>query len=189
MTMTYIWCGMIIISLIYGVLSGNFALLGNAAADGAKAAIQLSFELCGITCLWCGIMKVFENSGILNKATELLRPLICLILPETKNNKKAAEYAAANFSANLLGLGNAATPMGLKAIAALHDGTDRATNDMCTFTVLNSASIQLIPITVAAVRSANGANAPFDILPAVWITSFVSAAAGVLCSKAFSKLG
>jgi len=110
------------------------------------------------------------------------------LLPETKHNQKAAEYASSNISANLLGLGNAATPLGLKAISALHNGSDKASNDMCTFTVLNSASIQLIPVTVAAIRSTYGAQNAFDILPAVWITSIVSAATGVLMSKLLSRV-
>ena len=102
--------------------------------------------------------------------------------------RQAAEYAAANLSANLLGLGNAATPLGLKAISALHNGSDKATDDICTFTVLNSASVQLIPVTVAAIRSTYGASNAFDILPAVWITSLISAIVGILMSKLLSKV-
>ena len=188
MTMTWVWSSIVAVSLIYGLISGNFTTLGTSAAEGAKSAIELSIELCGITCFWCGVMKVFERSGVLNKITKLLSPLLRNLLPETRSNPEAAEYAATNISANLLGLGNAATPMGLKAISSLHDGTECATDDMCTLTVLNTASIQLIPITVAAIRSANGAIAPFDILPAVWITSFASATIGTVFSKLLSRI-
>lgn len=188
MALTWIWTGIVFISLIYAVISGNTDALSTSITDGAKSAVQLSIELCGITCFWCGIMKVFERSGTLERVTALLRPLIVRLLPETKNNQKAAEYAAANISANLLGLGNAATPMGLKTIAELHNGSERATDDICTFTVLNSASIQLIPITVAAIRSVEGAASAFDIIPAVWITSIASAAVGLIVSKLLSRV-
>ena len=188
MTLTWIWSAMIAISFIYGIMSGNIGQLSAALTEGAKSAVTLSIELCGITCFWCGIMKVFERSGVLSKISNLLRPLINLLLPETKSNREAAEYAAANLSANLLGLGNAATPLGLKAISALHNGSGKATDDICTFTVLNSASVQLIPVTVAAIRSTYGASNAFDILPAVWITSLISAVVGILMSKLLSKV-
>jgi len=188
MTLTWIWSGIIAISFIYAILSGNVESLSVAATEGAKSAVTLCIELCGITCFWCGIMKVFEHCGVMAKISKLLRPVINLLLPETKHNQKAAEYASSNISANLLGLGNAATPLGLKAISALHNGSDKASNDMCTFTVLNSASIQLIPVTFAAIRSTCGAQNAFDILPAVWITSIVSAATGVLMSKLLSRV-
>ena len=188
MALTWIWTGMIFISLIYSVISGNTSAVSTSITEGATAAVKLCIELCGITCFWCGIMKVFERCGILKIMTQLMKPIITKLLPETKSNSKALEYATANISSNLLGLGNAATPLGLKTIASLHDGTDKATDDMCTFTVLNTASIQLVPITVAAIRMAAGAHNAFDILPAVWITSLSSAVVGIITSKLMSRI-
>ena len=188
MTLTWIWTSMIVISLIYAILSGNTEALTTAVTQGASSAVSLCIDICGITCLWCGIMKVLEYNGIIKKFAHILSPLINKILPSTLNKPKSTEYIAANISANLLGLGNAATPLGLKAISELYDNSGTATNDMCTFTVLNTASIQLIPITVAAVRTANGSSSPFDILPAIWITSLLSVSVGVLTSKLLSKI-
>jgi len=188
MTMTWIWSGIVIISFVYGILSGNIESVSIAATEGAKSAVNLCIELCGVTCIWCGIMKVLERSNVIKRISKILQPIIHILLPDTKKNADAANYASANITANLLGLGNAATPTGLKTIAALHDGSDTATDDMCTFTVLNSASIQLIPVTVAAIRSAAGAANAFDILPAVWITSLASAIVGITVSKLLSKI-
>lgn len=188
MTLTWIWTSMILISLIYAVLSGNSAALTTAVTQGASSAFSLCMDICGITCLWCGIMKVMEQNGIINKLAKVLSPLINSLLPSTSNKPNATEYVAANISANLLGLGNAATPLGLKAISELYDNSGTATNDMCTFTVLNTASIQLIPITVAAIRTANGALVAFDILPAVWITSLLSVSVGIIFSKLLSRI-
>ena len=188
MALTWIWTSIVIISLIYSVLSGNIENVSSAVSEGAKVAVQLSIELCGITCFWCGILKIFERSGIIKKLTQVLLPLITKILPETKNNPIAAEYAATNISSNLVGIGNAATPLGLKTVTALYKGSDTATNDMCTFTILNSASIQLIPFTVIALRAAAGSQNAFDILPAVWITSLSSVIVGVISSKILERI-
>ncbi len=185
--MSWIWTGIVVISLTYSLLSGSFGSLGAAVMDGATAAVQLCISICGITALWCGIMEIMKQSGISKKAAAILRPVIIRLLPETRHNTAALEYISSNISANLLGLGNAATPMGIKGMKALSDGSGRATNDMCTLAVLNSASIQLIPVTVAAVRGALGAVSPFDILPAVWITSAVSACVGVIVSKLLGR--
>lgn len=185
--MSWIWTGIMVISLTYSLLSGSFDGLGTAVMDGASSAVQLCISICGITALWCGIMEIMKQSGISKKAAAILKPVITKLLPETRHNAAALEYISSNVSANLLGLGNAATPMGIKGMKALSDGSGRATNDMCTLAVLNSASIQLIPVTVAAVRGALGASSPFDILPAVWITSAVSACVGVVVSKLLGR--
>lgn len=187
MTMSWIWTGICVISLIYSIISGSFTELGSALTEGASAAIRLCIGICGITCLWCGVMEVMKRCGIMEKIAKLLQPAVRRILPETRRNKSAARYIAANISANLLGLGNAATPMGIKAVHALSDGSGKATDDMCTLTVLNSASIQLIPLTVAAIRGALGSASPFDIIPAVWITSAFSAFVGVSVSKLLGR--
>lgn len=185
--MSWIWTGIAVISLVYSMFSGSYTEIGTSVLDGASAAVELCVSICGVTSLWCGIMEVMTRCGISEKISLFLKPIVERILPETKNNRAALQYISSNISANLLGLGNAATPMGIKGMAALADGSGNATNDMCTLTVLNSASIQLIPVTVAAVRGALGASSPFDILPAVWLTSAVSAAVGVTVSKLLSR--
>lgn len=185
--MSWIWAGIMVISLTYSLLNGSYSGLGTAIIDGATAAVQLCISICGITALWCGIMEIIKQCGISKKVSALLKPVIIRLLPETRCNTTALEYISSNISANLLGLGNAATPMGIKGMTALSDGSGIATNDMCTLAVLNSASIQLIPVTIAALRGALGADSPFDILPAVWITSAASASVGVIVSKLLGR--
>ena len=189
MTLTWIWSAMIAISFIYGIMSGNIGQLSAALTEGAKSAVTLSIELCGITCFWCGIMKVFERSGVLSKISNLLRPLINLLLPETKTNREAAEYAAANLSANLLGLGNAATPFGLtamKELDTLNNRNNTASNEMVIFVVMNTASLQILPTMVATLRQSFGSQTPFDILPAVWVSSIVALAVALILAILFN---
>ena len=188
MTLSYIWCGITVMSLVYGIVSGNFGNLGTAAMDGAGAAVELCIGICGATCLWNGVMTLMDRCGMMEKLSRLLRPFIYILLPSVRGKAEALKYISANMSANLLGIGNAATPMGLSAIHHMPHPPGAASNDMCTLIVLNSASIQLIPITVASVRGALGAQNPFDIIPAVWVTSLCSAFAGVMASKLFGRL-
>jgi spore maturation protein A len=135
-------------------------------------------------------MEVMRVSGITEKIAKLLQPLLSLIMPKCHDDPAIMTPACANVASNLLGLGNAATPLGIKTVCAMVNafGSSAATNDMCMFIILNTASIQLLPTTVAAIRSAAGAQAPFDILPAVWLTSFASVTVGILSGKLMSKI-
>jgi spore maturation protein A len=146
--------------------------------------------MAGVLCLWSGVGKVMERTGITGLLARLLRPLLHLIFPGTKQDQPMAGYLSGNICANFLGLGNAATPMGIQAVKRMvkPDKPHTATDEMCRLVVLNTASIQLIPATVAAVRAGLGCGSPFDILPAVWITSLCSASAGVLAAWGFGKL-
>ena len=190
MALTWIWTIMVVVSIIFGLLTGRIDAVSSAALEGAGAAVSLCIGICGITCLWTGIMEIMRRSGISNALKNLFLPFLSLLFPASKKNKKIMEAVSANISANMLGLGNAATPLGIKAateMAAAARGST-ATDDMCTLVVMNTASIQLIPATVAAVRAAAGASNPFDILPAVWISSLSSVTVGVIVAKLLKRL-
>ena len=128
-------------------------------------------------------MEVVRRGGLATRLADGLRPILARLFPENRGNAEAMEALSANVSANLLGLGNAATPLGIRAAEAMKKGR-AATNDLCMLVVLNTASIQIIPATIAGIRAAAGAASPFDILPAVWISSLASLAAG-LCAARF----
>jgi spore maturation protein A len=189
MAMAWIWTIMIVFSVIYGIFSGNIDAVGAAALNGAGAAVQLCIGICGVTCLWTGIMEIMRRAGISSRLKSLFQPILCLIFPGSRKNEEAMEAVSANVSANLLGLGNAATPLGIRAAAAMakaaRGGT--ASDDLCMLVVLNTASIQLIPATVAAVRASAGALSPFDILPAVWISSLASVTVGITVAKVLKR--
>jgi spore maturation protein A len=181
---------MIVVSVVYGLLSGSIGAVGTAAVEGAGEAVKLCIGICGVTCLWTGIMELMRRSGITDRLKRLFQPALSLLFPASRANRAAMEAVSANVSANLLGLGNAATPFGIQAAGELAKTArgQTATNDLCMLVVLNTASIQLIPATVAAVRAAAGAQSPFDILPAVWLASGASVAAGIVCVKLLSKV-
>lgn len=187
MAMAWFFTITVIFSVVYGLLSGNVDAVGSAALEGAGAAVQLSIGICGVTCLWSGVMEVMRRAGIAERLTRLFRPALARLFPGSRNDPEAMNAVAANVSANLLGLGNAATPLGIRAAEAMARRArgGAATDDLCTLVILNSASIQLIPATVGAIRASAGAAQPFDILPAVWITSTAALIAGILAAKLF----
>ena len=186
MAMSWIWTVLVTISLVYGSAAGTLDKVSAAAMEGAEAAVKLCLSMAGTSALWCGIMEVMSRSGIASGITRLLRPVLHRLFPAA--GAAALEAISENVAANLLGLGNAATPAGVRAAQHLHDGTDMASSGLCTLVVINTASIQLLPVTVAAVRAAAGSAAPFDILPAVWVTSAAALAAGLSAAKLFSRL-
>lgn len=187
--LSYIWVGMAVISLVFGVLSGTSGKVAAALFDGPRAAVDLTISICGIMMLWSGILEVMRRSSLSERLAGLLRPLIARLFPACRGDRETVSSIAENMTANLLGLGNAATPAGLRAVRGMVRLSGRdAGDDMCRLVVLNTASVQLIPATVAAVRSAAGAASPFDILPAVWITSAVSVAAGLCAAEILRRL-
>jgi len=191
MAMAWIWTGIVLLSFIYSLFAGTSADLGTAALDGAAQGVTLAISIAGPICLWCGVMEVMKRAKISEKIAKILRPAIKRLFPGTKSDSLALEAVSANVSANLLGLGNAATPLGIKAAELFSKASTKigtATNDMCMLVVMNTASIQLIPTTVAAVRAGYGASSAFDILPAVWITSVLSVTAGIAAAKLFQKI-
>ena len=154
--------------------------------------MELCLTMAGVTCLWMGVMEVMKRSGLAEGLSRLLRPVLCRLYPDCKRDKETKDEISANVSANLLGLGNAATPLGIRAARrmALRSKTPGTASDsLCMLVVCNTASIQLIPTTVAAVRLSAGCRTPFDILPAVWLTSAVALCVGVLAAKIMSRAG
>lgn len=184
MVMGAIWLGMILLSVGAAFLSGSTGALTSAALEGAGAAVSLCISLAGALCLWSGLSKVMERAGLTEKLGRVMRPLFCRLFPQAGRDETALGFLTANVSANLLGLGSAATPMGVAAVKRMQklSGGTEATDEMCRLIVMNTASIQLLPTTVAAVRAANGAASPFDILPAVWLTSICSVSVGLLAA-------
>lgn len=190
MLMSFIWTGMIAISLFAAILTGKGGALAGAVSQGAQAGITLIISLAGSICLWTGVGKLMEKTGITYGLSRLLKPVLGRLFPSVKSDPQLAGSLSANVCANFLGLGNAATPMGIQAAKrlALQSSNHCASDELCRLIVLNTASIQLIPANVAAVRSALGCAAPFDILPAVWVTSLCSAGLGVAAAWLFGRL-
>jgi len=189
MAMAWIWTGMVAASVIYGAINGTVGAVGNAAMEGAGAAVELCLSMAGVMCLWSGIMAVMKASGMMDGLSRLFRPVLRRLLPEACRDADTMAALSGNVSANLLGLGNAATPLGIQAARRMARGCGgEASNELCTLVVLNTASIQLLPTTVAGVRSALGALNAFDILPAVWMASVLSVSAGLLAAKFFSRI-
>ena len=183
------WICMIGISVVSTILQGRWGALTPAAMEGAQGAITIGISMAGTLCLWCGVVKIMEKSALTERIGTVLQPVLGWLFPEIRRDPVAMGYLTGNVSANLLGLGNAATPMGIAAVKrmqTLRGGTE-AGDEMCRLIVMNTASIQLLPTTVATVRAACGTEAPFDILPAVWITSLCSVTVGLLAARFLRK--
>ena len=184
--MNYIWCAMIIISIIVSIFNGTVDETINGAFEGAKSAVFTLLSFAGVMCFWTGIMKVAENSGLSEKLEKLLKPVINFIFPNA--GQRAKKYIAMNMSANILGMGNAATPMGIKAMAELdreNKNPAYASDDMCMLVVLNTTSVQLIPTTIIALRAAAGSNDPFSVVLPIWISSLTAVLAAVTLAKLY----
>ena len=178
MVMSRFWMLTLSTSIFCALVTGRGAALAASVMQGAQAGVTLAISLAGSLCLWSGVGKLMEAGGLTDKLSRLLRPLLHRLFPSTKEDFVLRRELSGNICANLLGLGNAATPMGIRAAKRLKRN-DEATDELCRLIVLNTASIQLIPANVAAVRSSLGCASPFDILLPVWITSFCSAGLGV----------
>ena len=190
MAMSVIWTGMVVLSVVYGLFAGNGPAVAAAAVEGAAAAVELCITMAGVMCLWMGVMEVMKRAGLAEKLSKLLRPILCRLYPDFKRDRETMDAVSANVSANLLGLGNAATPLGIQAARRMAARTPGVASDsLCMLVVCNTASIQLIPTTVAVLRLSAGCKTPFDILPAVWLTSAVALCVGVLAAKILSRTG
>ena len=188
MVMSWIFTGIVGVSLIFAFLTGQGPELAAAIPKGTQAGITLAISMAGAVCLWSGVGKLMEQAGFTAFLSRLLKPILYRVFPSTRTDAQLAGHLSANICANFLGLGNAATPMGILAAKRLAKGRDTASNELCRLIVLNTASIQLIPATVAAVRSSLGCSSPFDILPAVWVTSICSAGLGVVAAWGMGKV-
>ena len=190
MAMTWVWCGMVLLSLLFGLVNGRLDDVAAAALEGAGSAIQLSLSMAGVLCLWSGVMEVMKVCGLSDGLARAFRPLLRRLLPNASRDTETLAAISANVSANLLGLGNAATPLGIRAACRMARGCGGiASDELCLLVVLNTASIQFLPATVASVRSAAGCRTPFDILPAVWLASVLSVSAGLLMARLLAAAG
>lgn len=189
MAMSIIWTGMVLVSILCGLATGRGPAVATAALDGAAAAVELCLSLAGVLCLWMGVMEIMRRSGLSQKLSRLLMPVLRRLYPAFARDREVMDTIAANVSANLLGLGNAATPLGLEAARRMSRCSPGVASDaLCMLVVCNTASIQLIPTTVATVRAGAGSAAPFDILPAVWLASGLSVGVGVLACKICARI-
>ena len=190
MLMSFVFTGMLLLSLVAAFLTGNGGALSAAVSEGAQSGITLMISLAGSLCLWSGVGKLMEKSGVTDMLSQLLRPLLGRLFPSCRQDRTLCGHLSANVCANLLGLGNAATPMGIQAARRMAQQTNSsvAGDELCRLIVLNTASIQLIPANVAAVRASLGCQSPFDILPAVWLTSVCSASIGLLAAWLLGKV-
>ncbi len=190
MIMNRIFCIFTGISCLCALLTGNGRLLAASVPEGAQSGITLAISMAGSLCLWTGVGRLMEYTGITSLLSRLLRPALFRIFPGTRTDSMLAQHLSGNICANFLGLGNAATPLGIRAVQQMA-GSSRpcaASDEMCRLIVLNTASIQLIPATVAAVRSSLGCTTPFDLLPAVWISSFSAAGVGLFAAWLLGKV-
>ncbi len=175
-----IWPVFIIVSFSYAIFSGNLEQLNSSIFESTSDAISLSINLLGTICLWNGIMQVANKTTIIDKLTKILNPIIKVLFPEMRKNKQVQREISMNMIANILGLGNAATPLGLKAMKTMQKENpkkEQLTNSMLVFIVLNTASIQIIPTTVIAIRNSLGSNNPTAIVFPVWIATICAAVA------------
>lgn len=187
--MNYIWGGMIVISLIVSVFTGRVEQTAAAAVSGAADAVNLTVSLLGIMCLWTGISKIGEDGGLIRVIAKALRPVLRLIFPRLDPNSKGFGAIVMNVVANLLGMGNAATPLGINAVTELWEQNGRsrtATDEMCMFVVLNTASLQLIPSTLISLRQSYGSAAPGSVIAPIWICEICALAAGITMAKLLS---
>ena len=182
-------CGLIIvISFIFGVVSGNTAQMGSAAMEGASNAVTLTVSLVGMMCLWTGIMNVADASGVTKLMAKIMSPVLRLLFPDAYKKQNGTGEIAASISANLFGIGNAATPLAIKAMKKLQENngnTDKASDDMVMLTVLGTASLDIFPTTLIALRQGAGSGDPFEIIVPVWVCSALSAALAVLLVKLY----
>ncbi|MEE0968420.1 MAG: spore maturation protein A [Clostridia bacterium] len=182
---------MCIISLVFGAATGNMEAVGGAVFEGAESAVTLTISLCGIMCLWCGVMNVLRDGGAVRVLSRLISPLLKIFFPDAERSGEGKEEISASIGANLLGIGNAATPLALSAIKKLHTynvkctgRADTASRDMITLAVLNTASANLLPTTIIALRRAAGSSAPFSVVAPIWICSVSSALLALTITKA-----
>ena len=186
-----LWPILIIISYMYAILSGNVEKINSAIFEYTEIAVNLCITLLGTMCLWNGIMEIAKNTFFVNRLTNILSPIVNFLFPKIKQDKKLKKEISMNIVANLLGLGNAATPLGIKAMKNMQEKNQDKnvlSDDMAIFLLLNTASIQIIPTTVIAIRISLGSLEPTKIIFAVWISTICSAFVAIILGKLLIKL-
>ncbi len=188
--MNYLWPILIIISLFFAIISGNITNLNNSIFNSVSDVVNLSLTLVGNMCLWCGLMAIIKQTKIMSFLMKILRPLLNWLYPDARSNKDAMEAISINTVSNFLGIGNAATPAGLKAMDELQKENpkkDELSNSMIMLIVLNTTSIQLIPTTAIAVRAALGSPMPSNIIVPIWISTLAGTLTGIILTKLLLK--
>ncbi len=188
--LNFIWGFLILISVITAFFTGRIDMVSAAAMEGAAEGVTLILKMLGVMCFWTGLMEIAERAGIIKGVARLIRPITRLIFPRISPKGRAMEAIVMNISANLLGIGNAATPLGLRAMEALdaeNGSKKRASDAMCMFVLINTASIQLLPTTLILLRQDAGSSAPAEIMVPVWIVSAAALLCGVISAKIFEK--
>ena len=186
----YIWFIMIFLGLLMSVLSGNGEAMSNDIISSIESTVTFVVGLTGLMCFWCGVMKVAQNSGFTEKLAKLMKPILKIIFKDAAKDEKVLGAIVMNITANMMGLGNAATPFGVKAMEEmqrLNKDKEKASNDMCLFLVLNAACIQLVPSTVLSIRAAAGSTNPGAIILPAIISTGTAAIVGVICCKILQR--
>ena len=187
-----VWPIFIITSFSFAIFSGNLDKLNDSIFNSTKDAVSLSINLLGTMCLWNGIMKIANNTSVIKKINNFLKPIINKLFPDLNENEDIKKEISLNMVANILGLGNASTPLGLKAMQSMqkvNKDKEKLSNSMMIFIVLNTASIQIIPTTVIAIRNSLGSNNPTAIVFPVWIATIFAAVAGIIVTKILTRRG
>lgn len=185
-----IWPIFIIISYIYAILTGKVSEINNSIFESCESAVKLTITFLGTMCLWSGIMQIAKKTTLIDKLSKLLTPVMKILFPDIPKQNEAYKEISMNMVANILGLGNAATPLGLKAMKTMQKQNhkkDTLTNQMAMFIIINTASIQIIPTTVIAIRSSLGSKNPTGIIIPVWIATITAACAGITTAKILMK--
>lgn len=185
-----IWPSFIIVSFVYGIYSGNIFNINNSIFESTDKTVELCLTMFGTLCLWNGIMKIAIKTSLIEKLTKLLKPLISFVFPEIKNDKKISKQISMNMVANILGLGNASTPLGLKAMDSMqkiNKDKSKLSDSMAMFILINTASLQIIPTTVISIRSSLGSENPTKIIFAVWIATVAAFVAAIIAGKFLIK--
>lgn len=185
-----IWPIFLIISFIFAIIFGNLPKTNSSIFESVQNALNLTLTLLGTMCLWCGIIKIGMKTSIINKLIKIFKPILKSLFPDIKESDEAYKEISMNIIANLLGLGNAATPLGIKAMQSMQKKNiekDKLTNSMAMLIVLNTASIQIIPTTVIAIRNSLGSKNPTAMIVPIWIATICAAVLAVISAKLFMK--
>ena len=190
--MNYVWPVIILFAFVSSILTGNMSALSSSVIQGGQDAVNLLLRLVSMLCLWGGIMEIAESAGVTRAFSRLLSPVLKLVFPRLRKNEYVLEAVSMNITANVLGLGNAATPLGLEAMRRLQEINprgDSASDEMVIFVVMNTAAMHIVPTTVATLRGQYGSQSPMAIMPASILTSFCALTVAVTCAKLGNRLG
>lgn len=186
----YIWFSILLIGIMVGIVTGRGELMSKVIISSTNSSVDLIIKLLGIMSLWCGIMKIAEKSGLTDKLANILKPILRLILKDSGKDDKALGSIVMNITANMMGLSNAATPFGIKAMEnmqRINPNKDSASDDMAMFLVLNAACIQVIPTTIISIRAASGSNSPADIILPSILTTGMAGIVGIISCKILER--